>query len=260
MVNTGDNLAHPKAVPAVVQALGDLLSVPGVFVFGSNDYFGPRLKNPANYLTKPSHRVARRAAAVAGPAGGVHRARLAGHDAHAPRVRGGRAAHRRRGRRRPAPEARPLRDHRRARRPDREPAAGPDALAGAPGAGPVRRRRLPAGDGRPHPRRPALPAVLRRDRHQLRPRPVAGQGRVAVGRQHGAARLGGHRHLAVRSAAVLLPARGDAVDVGGRARPAVATPERGRANPTRPLRCGDRRGLESRLAASHASGWTMRFG
>ncbi|KLO28078.1 metallophosphoesterase [Mycolicibacter heraklionensis] len=57
VVNTGDNLAHPKAVPAVVQALGDLLSVPGVFVFGSNDYFGPRLKNPAKYLTKPTHRV-----------------------------------------------------------------------------------------------------------------------------------------------------------------------------------------------------------
>jgi predicted MPP superfamily phosphohydrolase len=57
VVNTGDNLAHPKAVPAVVQTLGDLLSVPGVFVFGSNDYFGPRMKNPANYLTKPSHRA-----------------------------------------------------------------------------------------------------------------------------------------------------------------------------------------------------------
>lgn len=57
VVNTGDNLAHPKAVPAVVQTLGDLLSVPGVFVFGSNDYFGPRLKNPATYLTRPTHRV-----------------------------------------------------------------------------------------------------------------------------------------------------------------------------------------------------------
>jgi uncharacterized protein len=56
VVNTGDNLAHPKAVPAVVQTLGDLLSVPGVFVFGSNDYFGPRLKNPVNYVTNPSHR------------------------------------------------------------------------------------------------------------------------------------------------------------------------------------------------------------
>ena len=29
VVNTGDNLAHPKAVPAVVQTLGDLLSRPG---------------------------------------------------------------------------------------------------------------------------------------------------------------------------------------------------------------------------------------
>lgn len=57
VVNTGDNLAHPKAVPAVVQAFGDLLSVPGMFVFGSNDYFAPKLKNPANYLTNPSHRV-----------------------------------------------------------------------------------------------------------------------------------------------------------------------------------------------------------
>lgn len=57
VVNTGDNLAHPKAVPAVVQALGDLLSVPGVFVFGSNDYFAPKLKNPANYITNPNHRI-----------------------------------------------------------------------------------------------------------------------------------------------------------------------------------------------------------
>ena len=48
VVNTGDNLSHQKAVPAVVQALGDLLSVPGVFVFGSNDYFAPKPKNPTN--------------------------------------------------------------------------------------------------------------------------------------------------------------------------------------------------------------------
>lgn len=57
VVNTGDNLAHPKAVPAVVQSLGDLLSVPGLFVFGSNDYFAPRLKNPLNYITNPEHRT-----------------------------------------------------------------------------------------------------------------------------------------------------------------------------------------------------------
>jgi predicted MPP superfamily phosphohydrolase len=58
VVNTGDNLAHPKAVPSVVQAMGDLLSVPGLFVFGSNDYFGPRPKNPANYIFNKSKRVA----------------------------------------------------------------------------------------------------------------------------------------------------------------------------------------------------------
>jgi predicted MPP superfamily phosphohydrolase len=57
VVNTGDNLAHSRAVPAVIQALGDLLSVPGAFVFGSNDYFGPRPKNPFNYITNPDHRV-----------------------------------------------------------------------------------------------------------------------------------------------------------------------------------------------------------
>lgn len=56
VVNTGDNLSHHKAVPAVVQSLGDLLSVPGVFVFGSNDYYAPTLKNPAKYLTDPDHR------------------------------------------------------------------------------------------------------------------------------------------------------------------------------------------------------------
>ncbi len=56
VVNTGDNLSHPKAVPAVVQAMGDLLSVPGLFVFGSNDYFGPKPKNPTSYLFNPSKR------------------------------------------------------------------------------------------------------------------------------------------------------------------------------------------------------------
>jgi predicted MPP superfamily phosphohydrolase len=50
VVNTGDNLAHPGAVPAVRDALSGLLDVPGVFVFGSNDYFSPTLRNPLRYL------------------------------------------------------------------------------------------------------------------------------------------------------------------------------------------------------------------
>jgi uncharacterized protein len=47
---TGDNLAHPGSLPAVVRALSPLLSAPGAFVFGSNDYRGPVLKNPFGYF------------------------------------------------------------------------------------------------------------------------------------------------------------------------------------------------------------------
>jgi len=57
VVNTGDNLAHPQAVPAVIQSLGGLLSRPGLFVFGSNDYFGPRAKNPFKYFKKDHQRT-----------------------------------------------------------------------------------------------------------------------------------------------------------------------------------------------------------
>ncbi|WP_030898526.1 metallophosphoesterase [Streptomyces sp. NRRL F-5126] len=50
VVNTGDNLSDPEAVPEVVDALGPLMEFPGVYVFGSNDYYGPKLRNPARYL------------------------------------------------------------------------------------------------------------------------------------------------------------------------------------------------------------------
>ncbi|WP_020669665.1 metallophosphoesterase [Amycolatopsis nigrescens] len=50
VVNTGDNLAHRQAVPSVLRAMGSLLERPGVFVFGSNDYYAPKPKNPARYL------------------------------------------------------------------------------------------------------------------------------------------------------------------------------------------------------------------
>ena len=50
VVNTGDNLAHLQAVPAVLDALDGLLDVPGVFVLGSNDYFAPSRRNPVKYL------------------------------------------------------------------------------------------------------------------------------------------------------------------------------------------------------------------
>jgi len=50
VVNTGDSIAHPGAVPALLEALGPLLARPGVFVFGSNDYYSPRPLNPLRYL------------------------------------------------------------------------------------------------------------------------------------------------------------------------------------------------------------------
>ncbi|MFE0735509.1 metallophosphoesterase [Streptomyces sp. NPDC058855] len=50
VVNTGDNLSDPDAVPELLDALGPLMDFPGVYVFGSNDYYGPRLRNPARYL------------------------------------------------------------------------------------------------------------------------------------------------------------------------------------------------------------------
>jgi predicted MPP superfamily phosphohydrolase len=52
VVSTGDNLAARDAVPAVMRAHGELLERPGVFVLGSNDYWAPRLKNPARYLLR----------------------------------------------------------------------------------------------------------------------------------------------------------------------------------------------------------------
>ncbi len=50
VVTTGDNIAHPDALPALLHAYEPLLERPGAFVLGSNDYFAPRPKNPARYL------------------------------------------------------------------------------------------------------------------------------------------------------------------------------------------------------------------
>lgn len=51
VVNTGDNLSDPGAVPDVLRALEPLLNRPGLFVFGTNDYWAPRPVNPFKYLS-----------------------------------------------------------------------------------------------------------------------------------------------------------------------------------------------------------------
>lgn len=63
VVTTGDNLAHLDAVETVDEALTPFSDVPGVFVFGSNDYVEPSLKNPFTYFSGPS-KVRRRSRAL----------------------------------------------------------------------------------------------------------------------------------------------------------------------------------------------------
>ena len=83
VVGTGDFLGHRDSVPVVVDALGGLLARPGVFVFGSNDYYEPTMRNPLRYLLPDDGRRATGpAAAVAGPALRLRHRRLAGPDQH----------------------------------------------------------------------------------------------------------------------------------------------------------------------------------
>jgi uncharacterized protein len=50
VINTGDNLSDTESIPEVLDALGPLMEFPGAYVFGSNDYYGPKFRNPARYL------------------------------------------------------------------------------------------------------------------------------------------------------------------------------------------------------------------
>jgi len=54
VVNTGDSIASPLAVEPLLESLGPLLDRPGVFVYGSNDLYTPKPKNPARYLWRTS--------------------------------------------------------------------------------------------------------------------------------------------------------------------------------------------------------------
>ncbi|SJM69435.1 metallophosphoesterase [Gulosibacter sp. 10] len=50
VIATGDNLGHRDAIPDLAEMLEPFRGVPALSVFGSNDYFGPVLKNPLTYL------------------------------------------------------------------------------------------------------------------------------------------------------------------------------------------------------------------
>lgn len=52
VISTGDFLAHRDAIETALNSLNELLDIPGLYVFGSNDYYAPRFKNPLSYLQK----------------------------------------------------------------------------------------------------------------------------------------------------------------------------------------------------------------
>ena len=52
VISTGDFLAHRDAIAVALNALDGLLDTPGLYVFGSNDYYAPQFKNPLSYLQK----------------------------------------------------------------------------------------------------------------------------------------------------------------------------------------------------------------
>jgi len=54
VVNTGDNLGHEDGIAGVEYALEPFKGIPGLFVNGSNDFFGPQPKNPLKYFGGPS--------------------------------------------------------------------------------------------------------------------------------------------------------------------------------------------------------------
>jgi uncharacterized protein len=54
VVSTGDILGHRDAIEAAQRALKPFAGIPGVYVHGSNDYFGPVPKNPFLYFSSPS--------------------------------------------------------------------------------------------------------------------------------------------------------------------------------------------------------------
>ena len=54
VVCTGDVLGHADVVEDAIAALALPDGVPGVFVLGSNDFYGPIMKNPLGYFTGPS--------------------------------------------------------------------------------------------------------------------------------------------------------------------------------------------------------------
>jgi predicted MPP superfamily phosphohydrolase len=56
IINTGDNLGHVDGLAGIRRAFEPFAGIPGVYVNGSNDYFGPVFKSPLNYFSPERRR------------------------------------------------------------------------------------------------------------------------------------------------------------------------------------------------------------
>lgn len=54
IVDTGDNLGHEDGIPGIERAFADFGGIPGLYVNGSNDYYGPMRKSWLKYFQGPS--------------------------------------------------------------------------------------------------------------------------------------------------------------------------------------------------------------
>jgi predicted MPP superfamily phosphohydrolase len=50
VIDTGDNLGHADGLQGIRRAFEPFAGIPGAYVNGSNDYYGPVFKNPFNYF------------------------------------------------------------------------------------------------------------------------------------------------------------------------------------------------------------------
>ena len=51
VINTGDTISDPEAIPEILRTLEPFTAVPAVFVPGNNDYFTPTISSPTRYFT-----------------------------------------------------------------------------------------------------------------------------------------------------------------------------------------------------------------
>ena len=56
IIDTGDNLGHEQGLDGVRRALEPFAGTTGVFVHGSNDFYGPMFKNPFGYFSSDGPR------------------------------------------------------------------------------------------------------------------------------------------------------------------------------------------------------------